>query len=380
MAHSKIMIIGSDSFSDLYGGKLAQAIHDLNPSITLFGVGGTIMQSSGVRLLYNISELENLGGFEALKASHVIKRLIQRISESIDKFQPNIVVQVGLPVFNLSLIELAKSKDIPIFYYNTPLNWSSTEVKVSHLAKLVDKVIGVSRYETEICKENNIDVEFVGHPLVDIVNSASSIQEDEHIVIASDKPVVALFPGKNEVEVKAILPVLLKAMKQLNTEIISTQVLVSIPSTIRPECYRAIISKSGCDNVQVTTDTHGVFHAIDAAVVTCGSRSIEAALAGVPAVAVHRVAAATYFIDKMLSRKTHIAMINYVMQETIMPELIQNDCNKMRVVEEVSRFLQDQQAKSEYAAVLERLPDEFGKQGAISRAAQVILSRLQIDA
>lgn len=376
MAHAKIMIIGSDGFSDLYGGRLAQAIHDLNPNITLFGVGGTIMQSSGVRLLYDISELENIGGFEALKASHVIRRLIQRISESIDKFQPKIVVQVGLPVFNLRLIEIAKSKNIPIFYYNTPLNWSSTEVKVTHLAKLVDKVIGVSRYETEICKQNNIDVEFVGHPLVDIVNAAKSIREEEHIVIAPDKPVVALLPGKNEVEVKAVLPTLIKAMKHLNTEIIPIQVIVSIPPTIRPDCYESIISKSGFNDVQITTDTHGVFHAADVAVVTCGSKSIEAALARVPAVAVHKVATATYFIDKMLSRKAYIAMVNFVLQETVMPELIQSDFNKMKVVEEVSRFLQDQQAKTEYAAVLERLPEEFGEQGAISRAAQVVLSRL----
>ena len=135
MAQNRIMIIGGDNSSDLYGASLAQALKEIIPALALLGVGGALMQDSGVELIYNISELENLGGFEALRASHVVKRLIQRISESMDQFQPGLIVQIGLPVFSLKLIELAKTKEIPVAYYNSPLNWGTEEVKISRLAE-----------------------------------------------------------------------------------------------------------------------------------------------------------------------------------------------------------------------------------------------------
>ncbi len=377
MAQRRLMIIGSDGFSDLYGGKLARALYQLNPNISLFGIGGKAMEDSGVELLYDISELENLGGFEALRSSHVIRRLIQRTSESMDKLQPEIVVQIGLPVFHLRLIEVAKSKGYPIYYYNTPLNWSDGEVQIAQLVKVVDKVVGVTRHEVEICQQHNLDVEFVGHPLVDIVAASRDNSIADEVTLEPNKPVLALLPGRSEMEIKTMLPILLKAMKQLHKDIMPIQILLAIPPAIRGKCYNTIIAKSEWDNVQITRDTHGVFHVADAAIVTCNSISIEAALAGVCSVAVHKEATATYFIDKMLSRKLHIAMINFVLHETVMPELIQNQFNTKNVVEEVGRFLQDQQFCQEYKSRLARLSDDFGVSGTILQAAKVILNGLQ---
>lgn len=378
MAHPKIMIIGSDNTSDLYGGRLVQELINFIPDVKFFGVGGIVMQESGVDLLYDISGLVNLCGFESLRASHVIKRLTQRMSESMEEFQPKIVIQVGSPVFSLRLIELAKTKGIPVIYYNTPLNSSTNEVKLSRLARIVDKVLAVSRYEYEFCEQYNIDVDFVGHPLVDIVKShqqnSSSVYQELNL---SSQPVLALLPGYCEVEVKTILPTLLKAVKRITKVVGMLQVVTAVPKVVRDECCSEIIAKSKIDNVLVTSKVHEILQIADVAVVTSDAATIEAALVRVPAVAVHKVATTTYFLDKMLTRNSHIATINYLMQNSVMPELIQSDFSDKNVADTVINYLQNNELRTEYLSKTDQLESQFGKSKTIKRAATKISEYLE---
>jgi len=374
MALKRIMIISSDTSSDLYGARLAKALQAIVPDTALFGIGGSQMEESGVRLLYNLSELESLGGLEALKTPHVVKRLVQRVARSMDKFRPELVVQIGLPVFSLKLIELAKAKDLPVVYYNLPTALGLEPIKFSRLAKVVDKVIAVSRYESRLCENHGIAVEFAGHPLVDVAADAGLALRGG-LELAQDQPVVALLPGCREAEVKMYLPTLLKAVKRINMEC-SLQTVIAVPKTVRRECCSDLVAKSGLDNVKVMEDVPGILSAADAAVVTSGMESVLAAGARVPAVAVHKVAVPAYFVDKMLLRKAHFAMINILMQEEVLPELIQTDFTEKKTAEAVLRLLQDSQARSEYFQKLERLPEELGTPGATDRAAQIIASML----
>ncbi|HHX01573.1 MAG TPA: hypothetical protein GX739_02755 [Firmicutes bacterium] len=376
MAQKRIMIISSDSSSDLYGAQLAKALESIAPDAALFGVGGSLMEESNVRLLYNVSDLENLGGLEALKTPHVIKRLVQRIARSMDKFQPELVVQIGLPVFSLKLIELAKTKGLPVVYYNSPLNWGTEPVKLSRLAKVVDKIITVSRYESRLCEKHGIDVEFAGHPLVDLASVTAGQELRGQLELATNLPVAALLPGGREADVKMYLPTLLKAVKRINMEQHRVQTVIAVPQSIRPECCEAMIEKSGLEAVKITDDVSGILTVADVAVVTSRSESIMAALARVPAVAVHKVATTAYFVDKMLLRKANFAMINFLMQEEVLPELVQTDFTEKKTAEAMLRFLQDSKARTEYFQKLERLPEELGTTGAIARAAQIIANML----
>lgn len=374
MAQKRIMVISSDTSSDLYGARLTKALKSIIPDVPLFGVGGLMMEESGVRLLYNLSELENLGGFEALKTPHVVKRLVQRIAGSMDKFRPELVVQIGLPVFSLKLIELAKAKGLPVVYYNSPLNWGAEPVKLSRLAQVVDKVIAVSRYEARICESHGINVEFAGHPLVDVAADVDLALRGG-LDLAEGMPVAVLLPGCREAEVKMYLPTLLKAVKRINMEC-RLQTVVAVPKMIRQECCGAMIEKSGLENVKVTDDIPGILSAADVAVVTSGMDSILAAAARVPAAAVHREATTAYFVDKMLLRRSHFVVINFLMQEEILPELVQTEFTETKVAEAVLRLLNDSQARSEYFHRLERLPEELGAPGATDRAARIITGML----
>ncbi len=378
MAQTRIMIIGSDSSSDLYGSKLVEALKPIIPELELFGVGGSLMEDAGVELLYDISDLENLGGFEALRASHVLKRLIKRVSLAMDEKKPQLVIQIGMPVFSLKLIELAKSKNITTAYYNSPLNWSDADLEISRFAKIVDKVIGTSRYETDLCLKYDIDVEFAGHPLVDIMAAGSETKEDLQLI--ANKPVVVLLPGMRETEVKEYLPTLLKAIKRINLEKGIVQTILAVPEWIRSECWRSIVEKhADPEYIRITSDIPGSLQYGDVAVVKSESESIMVALSQVPAVAVHRVATTTYFLNKMQSNKTHFAMINFLMQEEILPELVQNDFSESKVAETVTELLYDQAVRNDFQSKLRRLPEEIGVEGTIDRAAKIIANMLKVD-
>ncbi len=376
MSQKKIMIISSDSSSDFYGAHLAEALKSMIPEAALFGVGGSMMEGREVQLLYNVSDLENLGGLEVLKTSHVIKRLVQRISEAMDEYRPELVVQIGLPAFSLKLVELAKAKDLPVVYYNSPLNWGTEPVKLSRLAKAVDKIIAVSRYESRLCESHGIDVEFAGHPLVDLMAPGAGQGLKDALELAEDQPVAALLPGGRETEVKMYLPTFLKAVKRINIEQHCLQTVIAVPKPIRPECCMAMIEKSGLDAVKITDDVAGALSLAGTAVVASGPESILAALAQVPAVAVHKVATTAYFVDKMLMRRSNFAMVNFLMQEEILPELVQNEFTDKKTAEAVLKLLQDPHGHAAYLQKLERLPEELGTGGTIDRAARIIANML----
>lgn len=380
MAYSRIMIIGSDAASDLYGGKLVQELKQLIPEAQFLGVGGRMMEESGVELLYDISDLLNLCGWESIKTSHVVKRLTLRASESMETFKPQLVIQVGLPVFSLRLIELAKTKGISVIYYNTPLNSSTSELKLTRLSKVVDKILAVSRHEKEICEKHNIDVDFVGHPLVDIVldhrHTAEALIQQLNL---KSQPVLTLLPGDCEVEIKAHLPTMLKAAKRVSENMKSIQIVTAVPELVRGECYKEIIDKVKVDNVLCTSKVHEILHLTDIAVVTSKDASIEAALAGIPAIAIHKMASATYFIDKMLSRSSHIAMVNFLMKTEIMSELIQNNFSEKQLAEAIIDLIQKPELQTEYFGKLAHLETQFGKPGAINRAAVKVVDFIKSE-
>lgn len=378
MTHPRVMIIGSDGSSDQYGGELAKNLTKIMPDIALVGVGGPIMQAAGVRLLYDMSDLENLVGLETLKTTQITKRLMQRVCESMDSIQPDLVIQIGLPLSRLRILELAKNKGIPVIYYNTPLNWSTSELRVTRLANIIDQVVAVTKYEEKICHQHDIKVEFAGHPLVDIAHmpvDQKALQEE--LQIDSSRPVIVLIPGTREAEVKFILSVLLPAMKYVYDQLDTIQIVLGIPDSVGVEGYHTAMSKCGLEDIKITNKLHEILHIADLAIVTCNDVSIEAALVEVPAIAVHKVTSTAHFIDKVLTRKEHFAMVNFIMQTNVMPSLVRNDFSEQKVAEEVLRLLTDDQARQEAIDNYERVPAVFGTPGTTLRAAKMIQNVLE---
>lgn len=379
MAHPRIMIIGSDSTSDLYGSELAKMLKQINQKLVLFGVGGILMQKAGVKLLYDISSFDSLGVSDSIKGIHIMKRLVKRLSESMDKLRPDVIVQIGLPVFNLRVIELAKAKDIPVLYYDTPINWGSNQIKTNKLAKIVDQVIGVSRYEVDVCQENNIIADFIGHPLVDIAQSGKSKRDFlKTLDVDLSLPIVAFLPGTRQIDIKTLLPTLLKAINRIQTELQAVEVLVGFAPTIRAEWINSMIAKSGVADVKVVFDTHEILHICDVAVVGCGYESVEAPLANVPTIAVQKFTTSALF-DRRSARKKYFSLVNFLMQDEIILELTKDDFSEAGIFEAVKFLLEDEEKRQNMIAGFSGLSMQLGEPGTIKRAAKLIYDKLDLE-
>lgn len=372
MVQPKIMMVASDGTSDLYGASLAAAIRAADAEASVFGIGSTRMRQEGVRLLYDIRDLDNLGVLQSIKGAHIIRRLIYRISESMERFRPDLLLQVGRPVFNYRLLELAKTKRIPVMYYYTPLSAGDADVKLDRLANMIDRVAGITLYETRLCQEAGIAADFVGHPLVDLAKpTLDPAAAREAFGLAPDRPVVVLWPGKRTVEAKALLPTMLKALGRVREVLPAVQGAVSLADNVEEDMVQRRVSKYGVD-VSVIRNSFDLLQLADLALVTCGSSGLEAALLQKPAIALHRMPSPNYLADKMLSRRPHLAVPNILLDKTLIPELVQADCTDSALAHEMLRLLQDKQAQAAMVDSYSELHEQLGTPGSVQRAASMV--------
>ncbi len=371
----KIMIIGGDNTSDRFGSALARKMLEKCPQASLFGVGGPLMNDAGVRLLYDISEMVSLGVFQSIKGSQVVKRLIRRVVETMDQEEPDLVLQIGLPVFGFRLLEIARAKNIPVLYYYTPLSRGLANVKLSHFPTVVNKVAGISRYETALCQEAGIDVEFVGHPLTDLLDfSLTPAAARIKLNIESDQTsVIAVLPGAREVEVKNVLPTVLKCLEQVTAHHPNVEIIVSLAPTIRNVFIEGLLKDHQSERIRFERDTYSVLRAADLAITSIGTSSLEASLLGIPSLAVYRVPCTTYFVDKLLDRKPYMTITNYILRKTVIPEYIQSDFGHAKIVPSIEGLLFDEGARQAMLTEFERLEHELGAPGSVERAADLVL-------
>lgn len=369
-----IMMLGGDNTSDRFGSALSSKILEKCPQTKLFGVGGPLMNDAGVRLLYDISEQVSLGVFQSMKGAHVVRRMIKLLSEAMEREQPSLVVQIGLPVFGYKLLEIAQTKEIPVLYYYTPLSRGWTNVQSGQFPKVVSKVASISRFETSQCEEAGIDCEFVGHPLMDLTDfSFTPAQARAKLGVESEETkLIGVLPGAREVEVKSALPGILKALDLVAQRHEDVQIVVSLAPTIRASMVEEIVKKCSFDRVRLERDTYSVLRASDAAVTSIGTVSLEASLLGVPSVAVYRVPHSTFFFDKLLDRKPNMTITNNILRKTVIPEFIQGEFVHTKVAEKVEQLLFNDEARQSMLGEFAALEYELGEPGAVDRAADLV--------
>ncbi len=371
----KIMMLGGDNTSDRFGSALARKVLEKCPQATLFGVGGPLMSDAGVRLLYDISEQVSLGIFQSIKGSTVAKRMIKMVVDAMEKEQPSLVLQIGLPIFGYKLLEIARARGITVLYYYTPLSRGLGSIRASHFPTIVNKVASISRFETAQCEEAGIDCEFVGHPLMDLTDfSMSPSAARAKLGLESEQTkLIAVLPGAREVEVKNVLPSILKVLHVVAQQHSDVEIIVSVAPTIRSILVDEIVKKCPTDQVRLERDTYCVLRAADLAITSIGTSSLEASLLGIPSIAVYRVPQSTYFVDKLLDRKPNMTITNNILRKTVIPEFIQRDFAQTTMAETVENLLYNEEARKAMLEEFSHLEYELGEPGSVGRAADLVV-------
>ncbi|NLY29544.1 MAG: lipid-A-disaccharide synthase [Firmicutes bacterium] len=373
MQRLKVMLVAGEASGDLHGSYLAREILRQQPDTRLFGMGGTLMKEAGVRLLFNPTSISTIGFLEALRSAQVLRRVLLRLGEIVDRQQPDVVVLIDFPGFNMRFAEILKRKGIPCVYYFSPSAWAWGRGRAEKVAETVTKVAAVFPFEYDVYKEAGAEVEFIGHPLLDIV--PERIPKDEArlmLGLPQEVPLVALLPGSRRQEIKGLLPIMLKAVKLLQAKIPGIEPVVAAAKAIPLDEFRGSAGDLSGDIHVIHGQTYGILSAVDLAVVACGTATLETALLGVPQVAVYRISPSTYYVAKMIVRTPYIALPNIVAGKEIVPELIQNESTPENIAAHLERIWQEDERhriEADYAEIRKRL----GEGGAISKAAKIVL-------
>ncbi len=370
-----LLIVAGEHSGDLRGAELVTALGSLDRDLAVFGLGGERMRAAGVELVHDITEIAVTGFAEVLRGLPRFRRVYRDVVRAARARRPAAAVLIDFPGFNLKLARTMRALGVPVIYYISPQVWAWLPGRARRMAGCVDKMIVIFPFEEAIYRDAGIEVEFVGHPLVDALKPAVPPAEfrARHRVPDGAK-IVALLPGSRRNEVGRNWPVMRGAADLIATQVPGTRFFVPLASPSLRELVT--LEDRGADVAVLDGQATDVIHAADAAIVCSGSATLETGCAGTPLVVMYRTSALTYLIARRLVRVDHIGMINILAGERVAPEYIQRAAKPEPIARDVVRFLTDD---AHAAATREKLlaaRDKLGPPGAADRAAQAVLAFL----
>jgi lipid-A-disaccharide synthase len=364
----KYYLIAGEASGDLHGSNLIKELQKLDPNAQIRFWGGDKMKASGATLVKHYKELAFMGFAEVIKNLPEILKNFKFCKSDITAFQPDVVIFIDYPGFNLRMAKWAKENNYKTVFYISPQVWAWKENRVKNIKKYIDKMLVILPFEKDFYKKWNYEVEYVGHPLVKVIEDFKK----HHPEIRVSGNTVALLPGSRKQEIEAKLPVMLQATKNFP----EYQFVVGKAPSTEDEFYDSFIKDY--KNVKVmSNDTYSLLMKSEAALVTSGTATLETALFGVPEIVCYKASNISYHIAKRLVKLKFISLVNLIMNKEVVKELIQTDLTADKITVNLKKILFDsekkQQLKEDYAA-LKLLLSEGGN--ASENAAKNIYSLL----
>ena len=371
------MVAGEVS-GDLHGAHLVQAIHRLDPEVQFLGVGGEGLERAGMKLLYSSRALSVVGITEVLPKIRSILKAFKILKQSLDRERPDLVILIDFPDFNLRLAKAAHRRNIPVLYYISPQVWAWRSGRVKQISRWVKKMIVFFPFEVPIYREAGVDVEWVGHPLVDIARPTLSRGEAfRRFGLDPGRQTIALLPGSRTGEITRLLPILLDSAQRLQKEIKTIQFIIPLAASIPKAMMTPFIEKIPVPFTLIEGQTYDVMNISELLITASGTATLEGAVVGTPMVIIYRVSMLSYWIGRALIHVDHIGLVNLVAGRRIVPELIQKEANPRRIAEEALQILKDPARSQEMRRAMAEVRQHLGQPGATERAARIVYSLVQ---
>ena len=333
----KYYLIAGEASGDIYGSQLIEEIQILDPNSEIRFWGGDLMRSKSDNLVKHYKETSVMGFFEVLKHLFKILKNINYCKNDILKFKPDKIIYIDYPGFNLRICKWAKEKGFTNHYYISPQIWAWKEKRINSIKKNIDHMHVILPFEKNYYKnKHEFDVHYSGHPLVNYINKFKSDNDffDKNSIDKS-QPIIALLPGSRLQEIKKVLPVFLSIVNIFK----SYQFVIGGVETIDKEKYDELTKNK---NVKVIfNQTYNLLANANAAIVTSGTASLEAAVFRVPQVVCYKTSAISYFIGKMLVNIKYISLVNLILNNKVVDELVQGDLNSNNLKNSINKILKE---------------------------------------
>ncbi len=346
----KYYIIAGEASGDLHGSNLIREIKKKDEAALVRGWGGGLMQEAGGEIVKDYRDLAFMGFTEVVRNLPTILRNIRFCKSDILAFQPDVIVFIDYPGFNLRIAEWARKMKFKTIYYISPQVWAWKESRVKGIRENIDKMLVILPFEKAFFHKWNYETEYVGHPLVEVIERFKNSSEAGNlpeIHMAGGKsfppglPLIALLPGSRKQEILIKLPVMLEASRQFP----EFRFVVAEAPGLDPDFYDEIL-KNYPQAGRVRNQTYALLRHARAACVTSGTATLETALFGVPEVICYKGSRISYQIARRLIKVKYISLVNLIMDKPVVKELIQDEMNAENISEELRKLLWDEGTRS----------------------------------
>ena len=338
----KVLIVTGEASGDLHGSNLAKALFHLDPEMKIYGVGGGRLKEVGAEVIFNSTDLAVVGITEVVRKFRTIFKIFRWLKASLKQDQPDLLILIDYPDFNLRLAKVAKKGGIPVLYYISPQVWAWRSSRVKKIARLVDKMAVIFPFEVSYYEKENIDVKFVGHPLVEVVKPRFSREDTlQKFGLDPSKNIIGLLPGSRKNEIFSLLPEMLGAAEIISRNFPDLQFILPLAPAYEKDDISSIIGRYNVTVKIIKNYYYEVIDASDFVIVASGTATLEAALLNTPMLIVYKTSLLTYFIGRILIRVKDIGLVNIVAEKRIVPELIQGQVTPERISHEVLEVIKN---------------------------------------
>lgn len=370
-------VIAGEPSGDLHGGKLMRGIATFDTEARFRFSGGDFMAEVGGRenMLYHYKEMSFFGFVQVAKNLRTIFRQMDDVKRDIAEFNPDVIILIDYPAFNIRIAKWAKSRGIKVYYYIAPKVWAWKERRVKSLRRYVDRLYTIFPFETEYFRGHGIEPHFFGNPLVDdIAERRSTFPSREEFLIEAgldNRPIVALLAGSRVSEIRANLP----DMVAISRRFPEYQFIVTAVEWIDRSIYDEIIA--GSEVKYISNRTQQTLAMSEAAIVTSGTATLETALMGIPEVVMYHVPWLYEKLKPYFLRIPYISLVNINLGREAVKELVRAKLNIAEAEEELRVILKGGRERERMLNDFDELRRMIGSEGASHRFAEDIVNSLR---
>ncbi len=365
-------IIAGEASGDLHASNLIREIKVLDKEAEFRAWGGDLMEKEGATLVKHYRDLAFMGFKDVIANLNTIRKNLDFCKEDILNYNPDVVILVDYPGFNLRIAEFAKLNNIRTVYYISPQVWAWKKSRIKKIKRDVDQMLVILPFEEAFYKDLDYEVNFVGHPLLDVINqrelsNKQNLTEQNGL---DHRQIIAVLPGSRKQEISRMLKIMLSVVPLFK----DYQFVVAGAPGITEEYYFSILGKS--DVKVIHAQTYNLLDHAKAAIVSSGTATLETALFNVPEVVCYKGDAISVFIARQLIKIKYISLVNLIMDKEAVKELIQNDFNTENLRVELQKLLNNFEYRNAMITNFQELKKTLGNEGASKKAAHLIVSNL----
>lgn len=368
--HGPIWLNVGEASGDLHGAELLKALKEADSSVTFIGMGGSAMEAEGMEVLYPMQLISLVGITEILGGLPRILKLLGEIKRKLAEVRPRAIILIDCPEFNFRIARIAKKLDIPVYYYISPQIWAWRSGRANFLREFVRKVICILPFEKPFYKKYGMDVDYVGHPLMDVL----PLEQLDRIEVQDNK--IGLLPGSRKKEVMSLLPEFAGAARILKeTHPDLTYVLVRAPGMDKERLLSLWPDDIPVEIVEPDT-RYEVFRSCKFIMAASGTVTLETALIGTPVLVAYQVSTISMLVAKALVNVEYCSLPNLIKGKEVYPEFLQERAAADVLAQAGAKWLEQPEAYAEVKAELVDLRSMVGDKGAAERGAKIILNDL----